>query len=269
MNKTIAFLIFTLCPVFIFPNGAWATALPIVDSGSLAISNIGGSLVGLTTIPFCINWSGGSTCGAGTTHGMAVSGISNDFAIGISAIDAIKDVTGIPGPVITDFEMVQGAGALAGQTVNFNLTSISLANGGIGLGNCGSNAPDNTCAEANSPFKLSEDDFASQVTVTFSVSLDAYTGASASGTTAYRGIFSTTYSGTLSGSGACSGLSANITNIVSCEAAGGTIDSTWSASEAPVAAGSTVPEPANLWLMGIGIFGGVAGWRRLRTLMFR
>ena len=44
---------------------AWATALPITDTGILNIGNVGGSLVGLTGTPACINWGGGSTCVAG------------------------------------------------------------------------------------------------------------------------------------------------------------------------------------------------------------
>ena len=236
-------------------TGAYATALPIFDSGILDLSNLGGSLVGITASPsLCINWGGGSTCVAGTEHEMTVSGISTDFSIGASPTDLIQDLPGLPGPTVVNFEEVLGSGLLGGETVHFDLTGIPLPNGGAGLGNCLSNAPDNVCAPAGSPFKLSEDDFGSQVTISFSASLNAYTGTSTSGSTPYRAIFSTTYSGTLAGAGACSGLVADITNILSCEAAGGTIDSTWSASESPIL-GTPTPEPANVALFGSGLLG--------------
>jgi hypothetical protein len=246
-------------------TSAFATALPITDSGLLSIANQSGSLVSIGADPFCINWGGGATCVAGTTHAMSVSGISNDFLD--PSTGTIQDLVGLPGPTLTNFETVSGGGALTGQTIHFDLTSIPLINGGLGLGTCtgpAADAADNTCAPPSSPFKLSEDDFASQVTVQFSALLNAYTGASGSGTTAYRAIFSTTYSGTLSGSGACSGLAADITNILTCEAAGGTITSTWSGTESPVP-GSPVPEPANIALLGAGLLALAAYRRRARA----
>jgi len=244
-------------------TSAFATALPITDSGLLSIANQAGSLVAITADPFCINWGGGTTC-TGATHAMSVSGTSNDFLA--PSTGTIMDLSGLPGPFVVNFETVSGSGALTGQTIHFDLNSIPLINGGLGLGTCtgpAADAADNTCAPPSSPFKLSEDDFASQVTVQFSALLSAYTGASGSGTTAYRAIFSTTYSGTLSGSGACSGLAADITNILTCEAAGGTITSTWSGTESPVP-GSPVPEPANIALFGTGLLA-LGAYRRARA----
>lgn len=239
-------------------SGAFATALPITDSGVLAISNVGGSLVGITTTPsFCVNWGGGSTCVAGTTHQMTVSGVSNLFSTSTSATDQIKDLTGTG--ALTSFETVLGAGALAGQTIIFDLTSIPT-NGAVAVGNCGSNAAFNTCTPAFSPFTFSEDSTGTQVSISFSTLMNAFTGSSATGVTGYRGVFTTQVSGTLTGSGACVGLAANITNILSCEAAGGTVSSTWSATESPIPG---TPEPASLMLFGSGLMGLAAFRRRI------
>jgi len=251
---TLAALAIALCTLAV--SGAFATALPITDSGVLSISNLAGSLVGITNSPACINWGGGSTCVAGTTHQYSVGGISNLFSVIVSTTDQIKDLPGVTS--VTDFETVLGAGVLTGQTVHFDLTSLPLTNGGAGFGNCGSNAALNSCSPAGSIFTFSEDSTGTQVSLSFSALMNAYTGTSASGTTAYRGIFTTQISGTLSGSGSCLGLTANITNILTCEASGGTITNTWSASESPA---PSTPEPGTLLLMGSGL-AGLAGFVR-------
>src|SRR5690242_9694455 len=90
-------------------NAAFANALPITDSGLLTLANLTGSLVAVTSVPTCINWGGGSTCVANTTHNMSVSGSSNLFAVGNG--NTIKDLPSFPPPTVTDFETVQGAGA--------------------------------------------------------------------------------------------------------------------------------------------------------------
>jgi hypothetical protein len=237
--KRSTFLAVAGIALAVSPTNIFATALPLSDSGILEISNLGGALVGITTSPVCINWGGGSTCVAGTTHQMSVSGVSNLFSTAPSATDQIKDLPSFPPPTLTVFQTVLGAGAVAAQTINFDLTSV-LTNGGFG--NCASNAPLNSCSPPNSPFTFSEDATGTQVALSFTVTLNAYTGTSATGATAYIGVFSTQQSGTLSGTGACNGLLANITNILACEAAGGTINATWSATESPVP--STTKHPA-------------------------
>jgi len=238
-------------------SNAFATSLPITDSGVLQIGNLQGSLVGLTADPFCFNWGGGSTCVAGTTHQMAVSGSSNVFSTAPSASDQIKDLTNF-GPLV-DFETVLGAGALAGQTVHFDLVSLVLPNGGAGFGNCGSNAANNSCSPAGAPVVLTEDATGTQVTASFTALLDAYTGTN-SNFTPYRGLFTTQFSGTLVGAGACNGLAANITNIVGCEGNQGTIRSTWSATESPI---PPVPEPrSTALLLGSSLLGFVVYKRR-------
>lgn len=220
----------------ISPTNVFATALPLTDSGILTIANTSGTVFGITTYPLiCINWGGGSTCVQGTTHQMAVSGVSNLFSTATSATNQIKDLPVLPPPTITQFQTVLGAGALAGQTINFDLTSVPFTNGGAGFGDCLSNAPNNVCSPPFSPFTFQENSTGTGVTISFSVTLAAYTGTSASGSTPYVGTFSTDQTVTLSGAGACNGIAANITNILGCQAAGGTITGTWSATEAPVA----------------------------------
>jgi hypothetical protein len=251
---TLAALAIALCTFAV--SGAFATALPITDSGVLTLSNLGGTLIGITSVPACINWAGGSTC-AGASHPMSVSGVSNIFAT--PSTGTIKDIgTTFP---ISQFETVSGAGTLTGQTINFDLSSLNLT--GSTVGTCSGTAANNAfnvCSPAGSPFTFQEDATGTQVSLSFSALLNAYTGSAATGVTAYRGIFTTQLSGTLSGTGACSGLTVNITNILSCEAAGGTITATWSASESPIPG---TPEPGSLVLMGSGLVG-LAGVLRRR-----
>lgn len=232
-------------------NDAHANALLIADSGILDISNQTGTLIGLTTDPSsCINFGGGGTC-AGTTHTMLVSGISNLF---FPSTGTIKDFSLAP---VTFFEMVTGVGLELGNTINFDLTSI-LKNGPTTNGICAGAIADqalNTCTPANAPFTLSEDITGKQVTIQFAALLNAYTGASTTGVTPYEGLFTLQESGVLAGSGACAGLTANITNILTCEAGGGTIVSTWSASESPVSTSTTTtPEPTYVFFIGSGFF---------------
>jgi hypothetical protein len=174
------------------PVGVFATALPITDNGILMFSNLPGLPFGITsTVPY-INWGGGSTCVPGTTHPMAVSGFSNLFLAPSSG--TIQDLPALPPPTLTNFLTVSGAGALIGQTIHFDLASVPV-NGPSNVGNCASNAPLNSCAPAFSPFTLLEDITGTQVTILFSVLMNAYTGTSASGITPYRAVFSLNQSG--------------------------------------------------------------------------
>lgn len=184
---------------------------------------------------------------------MDVSGPSDLFQVGTGTI---TDVSNAPLPLIA-FETVPGAGALSGQTINFDLTSIPTSSATVG--NCTSNAAFNSCTPAFSPITLAEDSTGLQVTITFTTLIDGYTGSSLSGSTAYRALFTTQQSGTLVGLVNCAGLPANITNILSCEAAGGTITATWSATESPlgqgIPGGGGAPEPASMFLIGAGLPG--------------
>jgi len=253
-------------------SSAFATGLPITDTGILQIGNVSSVLVGVGTIPFCINWGGGSTCVAGTTHQMAVSGSSNLFSTAPSASDKITDMLGVV-PIVA-WEQVVGAGAVSGSIVNFDLTSMPNTNGGAGFGVCNNNL-NNSCSPPNSPFTFSTDGLG-QVTIAFSTLMNAYTcpggvvgtsggcNSTNTGFTGYRGSFTTQFSGTLVGTGACNGLAVNIINILSCEgnvANPGTIQATWSATESPI---PQSPEPISFVLFGSGLVGVALLGRRIR-----
>jgi hypothetical protein len=226
---------------------AFADVMPITDSGLLNITNSPVSTLGITglTTPLCLNFGGGTTC-AGMTHPMDVAGAGNSNLFVSPGTGSIKDLntTG----ALTDFETVTGAGALTGQTIHFDLTSV-VVNGSTASGNCNSNAPLNSCQPANSPFALMENAAGTVLFIGFNVLLDGYTGSSSTGSTPYEGVFTTQQAGLFSGTGACSGKAADITNFISCEAAGGTLDVNWSATEAPVPIQPT-PEPISLVFLG-------------------
>jgi hypothetical protein len=176
---------------------------------------------------------------------MLVSGASNLFAPGT---DFIQDANSIG--ALTDFETVTGAGTLAGKTIDFDLTSI-VENGSTPIGDCSSNAAFNSCTPANSPFTLVMDITGTQLTVEFTMYLDAYTGSSSGGSTVYKGVFAWIDSGTFVGLNGCNGLATNITNFINCEAGGGTIQTNWSATESPTGAVVPgVPEPMSVGLLG-------------------
>lgn len=235
--------------------GTFADSLPITDSGILQIENLQATTVGITSAPLlCLNWAGGSSCPTPlSTSEFGVSGSSNLFDTSSSATDQIKNVGFAAPPTLTDFETVLGAGAVAGQTINFDLTSL-VTNGGSAAGNCTSNANFNSCTPAGSPFTLIENP--AGVSISFSVLLNAYTFTSASGDTPYQGVFTTEVSGTIADSGPCAGLAADITNVLTCEAAGGTIKSTWSAVESPMTSTTPpAPEPGSGMLLLAGLLG--------------
>jgi hypothetical protein len=246
-------LILAPTALLVLSFSAAADALPITDTGVLNITNNVGSLFAITSAPFCVNWGGGSTCVAGTTHQMNVAGPSNLFSTAASATDQIKDLPSLPPPTLTDFETVLGAGAIAGQTVHFDLTSIPINASASGTcSGAGANNPLNSCTPANSAFTLTMVS-SNVVAIGFNAHLNAYTGTSAGGVTPYNGIFTTQIAGALTGTGPCSGLAANITNILGCEAAGGTVTNTWSATESPVTTTGTVPEPSTMLLLSTAL----------------
>jgi hypothetical protein len=252
------------------PTTTFATALPLTDSGVLTIANMGGTLVGVTTSPTtCINWSGATTCSPATQHQYTVSGVSNLFSTSASGNDLISDLPYLPPPTLVDFLQADGAGALAGQTVYFDLTAIPLTNGGAGFGDCTNNNANNSCSPPGSPFTLQENSTATDVTITFSVQLLAYTcpsggpptcNASNTSFTPYVGTFSTDQALTVNGSGACSGVPATISNILICESNSGTIAASWSATLAP----APVPEPLSFVLFGSGLVAVSLFGRKLR-----
>lgn len=258
--------------IAIVPINMFATALPVnPDGGILSLGPFAGTLVGVTSAPnTCISWAGaaGALCVAGTTHQMSINGSSSSFAIGSTATDQIKDIVGLPfpPPTLSLFEQVAGGAFVGGATVNFDLTTV-VANGPSTLGTCsgaGANAPGNSCTPPFSPFTFSEDLTGTQVTIKFSVFMNAYTGTVASGFTTYKGEFDTTLSGNQpvnAANGACSGVVDSITTLLGCEAAGGTITASWTASESPIAQS---PEPFTFVLFGSGLVGVAFINRRFR-----
>jgi hypothetical protein len=258
------------------PTNILANPLPLSDSGILTVTSQG-NLLDWTTTPACFNWGGGTGC-AGATHNMAVTGATNLFSA--PATGAIRDFSSFPPPTLVAFEAVNGAGSLAGDIINFDMTGTMISP----FGDCTSNAAGNSCSPANSPFTLSEDGVGgpgSDVTIKFTVFLNAYTcpggvtgttgGCNSSNTlfTPYKAQFKFDVNGTMTGAGACSGVAADITNILNCENATGpfagmtpgtiTVDG-WSATESPV----TAPEPAGFALFGSGLIGVFLFGRRFR-----
>src|ERR1039458_53716 len=124
----------------------FATAILIPpDGGILQVSNLAGSLVGITTITPCISWVGSITC-AGASHPMNVSGSSLLYVTG-SGAGMIKDIGLAPPPTLVDFKDVTGGptSSIPGQTIHFDLTSIPIipASGGTSCTPPFDNAPGN------------------------------------------------------------------------------------------------------------------------------
>jgi hypothetical protein len=222
-----------LAPVFVAglifgPARAFGTALPALPPGDGGLLLMHWNNIGIGTAPLCITWIGATNC-VGSTSSIGVISISPLFEL-LSPAGTIKDI-GAAVPLI-DFVTVMGGRLVSGALVYFDLVSVPT-NGSVTAGNCGSNLPLNTCTPALSPFTYSEDITGNQVTISSAALMNGYTGTSASGSTPYMARFSTNLSGTIIGSGACNGLVVNITNVLSCEAAGGKVGGAWSGVAAP------------------------------------
>lgn len=132
--------------------------------------------------------------------------------------------------------------------ITFDLTYIAP-----GVGNqaaCSSSALGSECTPANSPFTLFQ---LSSNTVIASLQMNgtAYTGSPSTGSSFTRGIFSTQ-----------TALSGTIPNVIASLANGGTLSGvTYSAS---FQATPSVPEPASMLLMGLGLVGAGIVARRKR-----
>jgi len=231
------------------PISALATSIPLGGGGILNLSNLSGTVVGVSSV--CINWTGAAgPCTTTANNPDSVSGTDPIFLSGSAFPGTIKNLpAGVVTPLV-GFETVQSS--LPGGVVTFDLTGIVLPGAS---GNC---LTDVFCRPGGaSPFSFTQDS-ANQVSVSFAVTLLAYTGTSASGTTVYNGVFTTQLSGTLP-----NGTTVTIPNILAYEAGGGNITSTWSATESPVAP-ATVPEPLSFMLLGSGLVGVSVLGRRYR-----
>lgn len=238
--KTLAFaaLAFGLTP------NIFATAIPLGGGAILQLSNMAGTLVGVSNA--CINWNSAGTCANPPIAVQdTVSGQDSAvYTIGSTALDTIKNLPlGVAVPLV-DFMTVQSP--LAGGEVHFDLTGIVVPSLPAG-NNCTTFALSAICNPGNnSPFLLTQQS-ANQVGISFATKEIGYTGTSASGFTIFDSIFTTQLSGTLS-----NGQTVTIPNILALIASGGTVTATWSASQSPEPP-VTTPEPLSLSLLGLGL----------------
>jgi len=247
------------CVLAIAPGNTYATAIIASGtgtgpgSGNVSLANMAGTFVGVAggANP-CLDFGFPAACQTTTGIQDAVSSMdTTNFTSGSTAADTIRDVFLFGALPVVDFETV--ASPLSGGVVNFNLTSIITPPTPVG-NNCTTFSPSAVCAPGSgSPLILTQEG-SSQVNVTFSVDLAAYTGTSATGSTPYLGIFSTNLSGslpTMTGN-PFSGTADTIPDILGFIGDGGTITSTWSAQESAITA---TPEPLSFFLLGSGLVG--------------
>jgi hypothetical protein len=250
--KIILTLFGAAIPFAVVATNAWAASIPIgADGGIVAIGNQSGSLVGVSstggTQVGCINWNtplngNASPCSSSTVNSMTASaGDPTDFTTpSTGTINNIPENVSLP---VSQFETISSP--LPGGTVFFDLTSIIPATPPVG-NDCSSGAVGSVCVPPGSPFEFIQQS-ADQVVVDLALGMDAYTGSISTGETPYKGVFSTTVSGTLPDH-----TSATIPDILNLEfKEHGTITSTWSATESP----SPVPEPTMPLLVGMGLLG--------------
>jgi len=220
--------------------------------GELDIANQAGLLVGVSTTTGaqtgCINFGktvGQNTnpCPAGVFSNMSVSGAdATDFTFPSTGL-----IQNIPQGTVSISQWEKVNSPLPGGIVFFDLTGVP--NAVAAANDCASGNVGSQCAAG--PFLLQQSG-PTNVTITFLVSANAYTGIPGTGVTPYTATFQTTITGinALSQFGCTTNCSATIPNILFWEGGGGTINSTWSATEAP-----SVPEPISFLLFGSGLIG--------------
>jgi hypothetical protein len=211
----------------------FGTPIPVSNGAILQLSNLQTQLVALNNM--CINWGTPAPCQTITGVGDTVSGSDNTvFTVGSGAAngDTILDLpAGVATPLV-GFETVQSP--LPGGIVTFDLINIVVP-ASPAVNNCTAFALGAVCSPGGgSPFLLVQTSTI-QVSISFSLNAIAYTGSSATGSTPYNAIFTTQLSGTLP-----NGAAVTIPNILFFIAGGGTITTTWSATESPAAQQTTL-----------------------------
>ena len=223
----------------ITPASVFATAIPLGGGGVLNLANMIGGVVGVSSVPACVAFSGNTaTCNG--TSGDAVSGTDPIFG----TTGTIKDIS-TSFPIIGFETVVTTSGP---SPAIFDLMSIMTPSG---FSACTATTNSGSCSTGT--FVLTQNS-PTQVSIGLTTNLIGYTGTSASGFTPYIGVFTTQISGNLSAFG-CTVTATNdctdtIGNVLQLELAGGVVKSTWSATESPV---TGVPEPTSFILLGSGL----------------
>jgi len=244
----------------LLPTTAFGTAIPLGGGGVVNLSNIGGDLVAVSSVPtMCIAFSG-NTATCNSTTGDLVSGTDPIFG----TTGMIKDILN-PGSIpLTAFETVNLT--IGGGPAIFDLLGV---NAPLGFPACTTTTTSGSCSTGS--LTLTQQGSALtgfQVAVSLSVQEVGYTGSALTGTTPYTSIFTTQLTGGLTQFGCIvnttlgQNCADTVGNVLQYEIAGGVIKSTWSGTESPVPA---VPEPASLALLGSGLLGlGMVGRKARR-----
>lgn len=212
--------------------GLVSLVMPMSGTTVTGGASISGSVtVTATTIIFVPTFStqGGAGAQTGSFSGLT-GGVYNDPTLlqngALPIVDFITFNQGVATPI------------------NFDLQQIAPGFGTAA--NCASNTIGAACTPANSPFTLIQTALGAnpQVAVTLSISGIAYTGTSASGSSSAAGIYTTQLTMPPEN---CN----TVTSCLALLAGGGSVEANYSANFTT----STVPEPASMLLMGLGLIG--------------